>query len=124
MEYKPFQIDLIRRQAFRDYLPKYFGSHDVKLAKDWSPDEAMMADFHQFLLKNNFQFSEADWGAQQEWLHVQLKREALLTARGLDEANRYATETDPSVMKALEAMPKAKNLLDSARKQMVQLNKR
>lgn len=122
--YKPFQIDLIRRQAFRDYLPKYFGSHDAKLVKDWTPDESMMADFHQFLIKTNVTFTEADWGAQQDWIRIQLKREALLTARGLDEANRYATETDPSVAKALEALPKAKNLLDSARKQMVQLNKR
>ena len=124
VEYKPFQIDLIRHQAFRDYLPKYFGSHDAKLPKDWSPDESMMADFHAFLLKNNFVFTEADWGAQQDWIHIQLKREALLTARGLDEANRYATETDPSVLKALDSLPKAKNLLDSARKQMVQLDKR
>jgi hypothetical protein len=83
-----------------------------------------MADFHQFLLKNNFVFTEADWGAQQDWIRIQLKREALLTARGLDAANRYATETDPSVMKALDSLPKAKNLLDSARKQMVQLDKR
>lgn len=124
VEYKPFQIELLRRQAFRDYLPKYFGNHDTKLAKDWIPDETMMADFHQFLLKENVTFTEAEWGAEQDWIRIQLKREALLTASGLDKANEYATETDPSVLKALEAMPKAKNLLDSARKQMVQLRKR
>jgi carboxyl-terminal processing protease len=124
VEYKPFQIDLLRRQAFRDYIPKYFGTHDAKLAKDWTPDESMMADFHKFLLQNGVTFSEADWGAQQDWIRIQLKREALLTSSGLDESYKYATETDPSVLKALEAMPKAKNLLDSARKQMVQLDKR
>jgi carboxyl-terminal processing protease len=124
IEYKPFQIDLLRRAAFRDFLPKYFGNHDAKLPKDWSPDEAMMADFHAYLLKNNFQFSEADWGQWQDWIRVQLKREALLSAVGLDESNRYATETDPIVLKALESMPKAKALLDNARKQMVQLDQR
>lgn len=124
IEYKPFQIDLLRRAAFRDYLPKYFGNHEAKLSKDWSPDEAMMADFHAYLLKNNFQFSEADWGQWQDWIRVQLKREALLSAVGLDESNRYATETDPIVLKALESMPKAKALLDNARKQMVQLDQR
>jgi carboxyl-terminal processing protease len=124
VEYKPFQIDLIRRQAFRDYLPKYFGTHDVTLPKGWEPDASMMADFHHYLLTSGMQFSEADWGAYQDWVRVQLKREALLTAAGLDEANRYATETDPAILKALDSLPKAKALLDSARKQMVQLDQR
>jgi len=83
-----------------------------------------MADFHAYLLKSNYQFTEADWGQFQEWTRIQLKREALLTAVGLDESNRYATETDPTVLKGLEALPKAKGLLDNARKQMVQLDQR
>jgi len=124
VEYKPFQIDLLRHQAFRDYIPRYFGSHDTKLAKDWMPDESMMADFHKYLLQNGITFSEADWGAQQDWIRIELKREALLTASGLDESYKYAAETDPSVLKALDALPKAKALLDSNRKQMVQLDKR
>ena len=124
VDYKPFQLDLLRRAAFRDYLPKYFGTHEAKLPKDWSPDESMMEDFHSYLLKNNYQFSEADWGQFQDWTRIQLKREALLTAVGLDESNRYGAETDPTVLKGLEAMPKAKALLDNARKQMVQLDQR
>ena len=50
-DYKPFQVELLRRGAFRDYVPKYFGNHDTKLPEDWSPDAAMMADFHAFLVK-------------------------------------------------------------------------
>ena len=68
--------------------------------------------------------TEAEWTQFQDWTRVQLKYNALLTAAGLDEANRYAVETDPTVLKGLESMPKAKALLDNARKQMVQLNQR
>jgi carboxyl-terminal processing protease len=124
IEYKPFQIELLRRAAFREYVPKYFGSHDAKLPKDWSPDAAMMADFKAYLVKDAYQFTEADWTQWLDWTRVQLEKEALLTASGLDESNRYSTETDPIVLKALESMPKAKALLDNARKQMVQLDKR
>jgi carboxyl-terminal processing protease len=124
IEYKPFQLALLRRAAFREYVPQFFCNHDVKLPQDWSPDEAMLADFKAYLVKNTFQFTEADWTQYQDWIRVELKTEALLTAAGLDASNRYANETDPIVLKALESMPKAKALLDNARKQMVQLDKR
>lgn len=61
LKYNKFQIELLRRGAFRDYMPKYFSSHPTKLAKDWQPDAEMMNDFHAQLLKNGVQFTEADF---------------------------------------------------------------
>jgi carboxyl-terminal processing protease len=122
--YNRFQLELARKQAFRDYIPKYFSSREAKLARDWAPDNSMMNDFHSFLLKNNFQFSEAEFAENQEWVKVQLKREAFVTAFSLDESMRYAIESDPEVLKAVDALPKAKALLDNVKKQMVQLDKR
>ena len=124
LKYTKFQIDLLRRAAFRDYLPKYFSSHPTKLAKDWEPDNEMVNDFHAHLLKNDVKFSEADFAQDHDWVKQQLKREALITAVSLDESLHYAIEVDPSVLKALESLPRARALLDSAKKQMVQLDKR
>ncbi|MBI5084445.1 MAG: S41 family peptidase [Acidobacteria bacterium] len=124
LKYNRFQIELLRRFAFRDYLPKFFSTHDTKLAKDWMPDNTVMNDFHQYLLKNNATFTEAEFAENQEWVKQQIKIEALITAASLDESQRYAIETDPMVLKAMELMPKAKSLLDSQKKQMVQLDKR
>ncbi len=123
-KYNKFQVELIRKGTFRDYLPKYFSGHDTKLATNWTPDNEMMNDFHKFLLSKNVQFTEAEFAENQEWVKVQLKREALITAVSLDESLRYAIETDPAVQKAVEVMPKARALLDSQKKQMVQLDKR
>jgi carboxyl-terminal processing protease len=124
LTYNRFQVDMIRRQAFRDFIPKYFGGREVKISRDWNPDQAMMNEFHQYLLKNNVQFSEAEFAENNDWLKVQLKREALITAFDLDESLKYGVETDPVVQKALETLPKARALLDNAKKQMVQLDKR
>jgi carboxyl-terminal processing protease len=124
VKYSRFQIEMARKGAFRDYIPKYFSGREAKLSKDWSPDEAMMADFHAFLLKKEIQFSEAEFAEDKDWIKVQLKREALITAAGLDESTRYALETDPMVLKAMESLPKAQALLDNQKKQMVQLDKR
>ena len=43
-----------------------------------------------------------------------------ITAFNLDESQRVAIETDPEVERAIDALPKAKALLDSARKIIVQ----
>ena len=50
----------------------------------------------------------------------QLKREMYITAFSYEESQRVAIEQDPAVVKGIEALPKAKALLDSAKKQMVQ----
>ena len=42
-----------------------------------------------------------------------------ITAFSYEESQRVAIEQDPAVQKAIEALPKAKALVDSAKKQMV-----
>ncbi len=122
--YNKFQIEVLRRQAFRDYIPKYFTTHGVKLPSGWSPDEAMLAEFHKHCLTLGSVFTEAEWGENLNWTKVQLKREALITTDSLDASLRYGIETDPVVLKAVDSLPKAQTLLDNAKKQMVQLDKR
>ena len=122
--YNKFQIELLRRQSFRDYIPKYFTTHDTKLPSGWLPDQSMVAEFHKFCLDLGAQFTEAEWAENLNWTKVQLKREALITTDSLDASLRYAIETDPVVLKAIDSLPKAQALLDNAKKQMVQLDKR
>ena len=50
----------------------------------------------------------------------QLKHEFYITSFGLDDSERVKIEQDPEVIKAIESMPKAKQLLDSSKKQIVQ----
>jgi carboxyl-terminal processing protease len=123
-KYNKFQVEMLRKAAFRDYIPKFFSSHDTKLSKEWSPDDAMMADFHAFILKAGMTFTEAEFAENHDWLRRELKREALITAVSLDESLHYAIEIDPEVIKAIDLIPKAQALLDSQKKQMVQLDKR
>lgn len=124
IKYNRFQFDLLRKAAFREYIPKYFAGRDARLGREWSPDQAMLDDFHAFLLKNNYQFTEAEFAENNDWVRQQLKREALVTSVGLDESLKYAVEIDPAVQKAVEALPKAQALLDLQKKQMVQAGKR
>ena len=47
-------------------------------------------------------------------------REIYLTAFGTEESRKLGVQHDPMVIKAAEIMPKAKQLLESAKKLIVQ----
>lgn len=120
-KYNKFQIELLRKYALFNFSANFFGSRaETKLPKGWGPDENVINEFHQYLLKNGVKFTEADFIANREWIKQQLKRELYITAFTVDESRRVAKEQDPAVLKAVEAMPQAKALLDNAKKQLVQ----
>ena len=113
------QTELYVKSAFFNFTRFYFGTHDAKLPKGWSPDIATLNEFHDYLLKQSYQFTEAEFTQDADWIKRLLKREMYITAFNLDESDRVKVETDPEVERAVEAMPKAKALLDSARKVLV-----
>jgi len=116
-----FQIELIRKYAMFSFSANWFGAHNsTKLPSGWSPDEKLLNDFHDFLLKNHVNFTEMEFTENHQWIKDQLKREMYITAFSYEESQRVAIEQDPAVQKAVEALPKAKALLESAKKQMVQ----
>jgi carboxyl-terminal processing protease len=115
-----FQIELIRKYSMFNFSANWFGAHPTKLPAGWSPDEKLLNDFHDFLLKNKVDFTEMEFTENHLWIKDQLKREMYITAFSYEESQRVAIEQDPAVQKAVEALPKAKALLDSAKKQMVQ----
>jgi carboxyl-terminal processing protease len=114
------ETQLYVKSAFFNFTRNYFGQHTAKLAKGWSPDATVVNEFHDYLLKENYDFTEAEFTQDMDWIKRSLKREMYITAFNLDESERVAVETDPEVEQAIDAMPKAKALLDSARKIVVQ----
>jgi carboxyl-terminal processing protease len=119
-KYDNFQTDLVRKYAFFNFTKHYFGNREAKLPKGWVPDEAILTEFHDFLLKQGFKFTEAEFTLNHAWLKQALQREMYITAFSIDDSRRVAIETDPMVEKGVDAMPKAKALLDNARKIVAQ----
>jgi len=120
-KFNKFQIQMLRKYAFYNFSAKFFaGRKEATLPKGWEPDEKMVNDFHDFLLKSNVAFTEADFTANHQWVKEQLKHELAITGFGYDESEKIRIEQDPEVLKAMDALPKAKALLDNAKKLMVQ----
>lgn len=117
-----FQIDLkYRHYAFFNFTAKHFGNRDAAtLPKNWKPDEEILSEFHQYALDQKIPFTEAEWTENRDWIRTELRREMYASAFSVDEANRIAIESDPVVARAIESLPKARALLETAKKMIAQ----
>ena len=116
-----FQIEVLRNNALFNFSAKFFGpKKDASLPKNWEPNEALINDFHQYLLDNKIEFTESDFTGNHQWVKESLKREMYVTAFSIDASDRVRIEQDPEVSKAIESMPKAQELLARAKKMIVQ----
>jgi carboxyl-terminal processing protease len=115
-----FEIELTRKSAFFNFTRNYFGAHDTNLPKNWMPDEITLNEFHDYLLKQKIDFTENDFIQDRDWAKRNLAVEMYITAFNKDESDRVLAQTDPEVEQAIEAMPKARALLDTAKKALAQ----
>ena len=90
--------------------------------KTFEVDEAVLQDFRKFLTSQNISFTEADLNANSAWVHSRIKREIFIDAFGQDEGLKISAKADPEVVKALELLPQAKQLADSAHRTVAQRN--
>jgi C-terminal peptidase (prc) len=115
-----FQMQLLLRFAFFDFSRGYFCTHDARLPANWTPDRSTLAAFRDFLLREKYQFTTAEFDHNIDWIKPNLQKELYVTAFGAEEARRIGVEADPMVERAVEAMPKATALLKSANRVIVQ----
>jgi carboxyl-terminal processing protease len=115
-----FQEELLRKYAFFNFARHYMLSH--KLEKNFQVDEAVMKDFRSFLTENKIPYTDKDLADNNEWVRSSVRSELFVSAFGQQEGLRVQAETDPMVLKALELMPKAKELADNARKTIAERN--
>jgi carboxyl-terminal processing protease len=111
---------LLFREGLFNFTRTYFASHSSTLPKGWAPDETILNDLHTFLLGGGAQFTEAEFTADHDWMVRNLGKEMYTTAFNVDVADQFYAQTDPEVARAVDALPKATALLESAKKMVVQ----
>jgi carboxyl-terminal processing protease len=114
------ETELIRKSAFFNYTRHYFGLHSTALPKSWMPDDVTLNDFHEYLLKQSYNFKESEFTQDRDWIQRGLAIEMYVTAFNKDESDRVMAQTDPEVARAVDAMPRARALLETAKKIIVQ----
>ena len=106
-----FELAALRKNAFFDFSAFYFSGHETTLPKNWVPDEPVLNDFHDYLMKHGVQFTEADWTKDHDWLRNELRQEMYITAFSYEDSQKIAVEQDAEVQKAIAALPQAGKLL-------------
>jgi carboxyl-terminal processing protease len=105
------EVNVLRRNAIFDYSAHYFSTHATKLPTGWTPDEEILNDFHEYLMKQGLQFTEGDWTRDHDWLRAQLRTQMYIAAFSFEDSQKVAVQQDPEVQKAIDVMPKASELL-------------
>ncbi|HEX2524182.1 MAG TPA: S41 family peptidase [Terriglobia bacterium] len=110
-----FQTLLFSKATFFRFVRSYNATHQG-FDKDLDVGEPILNDFRGFLTSLKIDFEEADFGANLDFIKRQIRYEYVLSHSGQEEAQKVFLEGDPQVAKALEALPQAKALFQSAKK--------
>jgi carboxyl-terminal processing protease len=123
-KYQEPRLDVLQGELLRgalfSFTRDYFAKNSSQLPKGWMPDANVIEDLHDYLLKRGTRFTEADFTKDHAWIRRYLAREMYIYAFGEDESNEMFAKTDPEVAKAVEAMPRAEALAQTARKVIVE----
>jgi len=127
-DFKPddFETLLLRRGVFYldphgvgDFAPFYLGAKP-NVTKEFVVDDAVMAQFHKFLDKEDLKYSEQDIQQHLPWLKWEIKREVFTTLFGLDDGYKVELQNDPQLDKGISSLPQAKALYATARRIVAQ----
>ncbi len=113
-----FQDELLQHYAFFNFAKHYLvGKH---IGKNFDVDEPIMQDFRKFLTEQKINFTEAELAESNDWIRARIKSEMFIDEFGQQEGLKVGAESDPEVLKALDLMPKAKELAENAKKVMAE----
>ncbi len=115
-----FQEVLLQKYAFFNFAKHYLINH--KVDKNFQVDENTMQEFRRFLDDQKIPFTELDLGQNKDWVQTNIKAELFISQFGQQSGFIVRAEGDPQIEKALELLPKAKELADNAQKIMAQRN--
>lgn len=113
-----FEDSLLQKYAFFNFAKHYVINH--KVTKQFEVDDSVMQEFRKFLDEQKIPFTEAELSENSAWIHSNIKAELFINEFGQQEGMRVHTELDPAVEKALDLLPKAKDLADNAKRIIAQ----
>jgi carboxyl-terminal processing protease len=115
-----FQDSLLQNYAFFNFAKHYLLNRHV--SRNFAVDDQMMQEFRRFLDDQKIAYTEAELMETDTWLRTNIKSELFIGEFGQQEGLRVRAEEDPEVVRALDLLPKARELADNARKIIAEHN--
>jgi carboxyl-terminal processing protease len=119
-KYDSAKLDKLETELYRtglfNFTRWYFGSHSTQLPKSWMPDDKILGELESYLRDHGTRFTDEEFAKDHDWIRRHLAREMYTTAFNVDEADLMFERTDPEVKRAVELLPKASTLLETAKR--------
>ena len=100
-----FQQNVAGHGAFFNFTKHYLAHRQI--SKDFTVDDAVLADFKSFLKSEKIEYTDADFNTNLAWTKTNIKGALFNSQFGATEAFRARTDDDPEIAKALGYMPEA-----------------
>jgi carboxyl-terminal processing protease len=97
----------------------YFGADTPSLPQGWSPDDAVVGRFRDFLRQKGMIFTDQEFAQNRAWVEEGLKCELYSRAFDKRSADRLGWANDPEVRQAVDSLPRAHALLEQVKRAMI-----
>jgi carboxyl-terminal processing protease len=104
--------------SFFHFAPHYLANHTVD--KDFKVDDAVIAEFKDFLKSQDVTFTDQDFTSQMDWIKTNIKAKIFSVQFGMQQELRTRADWDPMIQKAITYLPQAQALEDTAHKVLAQ----
>jgi carboxyl-terminal processing protease len=115
-----FQDRLLQQYAFFNFAKRYVINHPAD--KDFQVNDEVMDGFRKFLTGEKIAWTEPEMSEVNDWVRSNVRAEIVIDTSGQQEGMKVRAESDTEVQKALELLPKAKELADNARRIIAERN--
>src|ERR1019366_8361781 len=113
----PAQDTLLQHSAFFNFSKAYLGTHKT-IPKDFDVNDAVLVEFKQFLAKEKIPLSDKDMTANLDFIKNRVRIQLVGAIYGENDADKISLSADPLVLKSLDTIPQAKELVANAKKYM------
>jgi carboxyl-terminal processing protease len=111
----PPQETLIQHSAFFNFAKFYLGVHKT-IPHDFTVDDAVLSEFKQFLAKESIPFTAQNLQDNLEFVKNHIRAQLVSSIFGENESDKITVADDPLVLKALDSMPQARELMAKAKR--------
>ncbi len=112
------EVQLYRKGLF-NFTRSYFAADPGRLPEGWMPDSATLDRLRDYLHANSYKFTDEQFARDSDWIRRYLAKEMYVWAFDVNESDKVFAITDPEVARAVQSLPKASTLLESARRVIV-----
>jgi len=110
-----FEVTLLQHSAIFNFTKHYFAVHK-SIPDGFDVDDAVVAEFKQFLKSKSIDYTDADFAGSLDWVKVNIKSSLYKTQFGQTRGMEVTAAWDPEVNKAITYLPEAQALQDHATK--------